>query len=358
MRINREAFLQKLSRLRPGLTTKGDTIEQSSCVLFKGGTMATFNGEVAVRSPTPKGLDFEGAVPAKKLLDNLEKWAEEEVDVLVDGGKLLIKGDRKVTTTPLFDAKLDLSVVGTPAKWVKLPPEFLEAVRYASSVAGKNEQKFETTCVHIMPKVVESSDGRQRVRYSVSTGSAKSTLIRAEAARAVADLDASACGDSEKWLHWRNPAGLIISARKFSLDYPDFGTLVEGVKGGHKLDLPKGLEGAAQRAGIYAAANGRGERITVEIVDGKKGKLIRVRGEADDGTHTESRDLKGYKGPNCSFAVAADLLADAVKRHADCALVGHRLRANGPNYVYLISLATKEGKGDAKAKDKGKGERS
>ena len=57
--INRELFLEQLESVQPGLSTR-EIIEQSSCYVFRGGEVITFNDEIACSQKCDIGI--EGAV--------------------------------------------------------------------------------------------------------------------------------------------------------------------------------------------------------------------------------------------------------------------------------------------------------
>jgi len=72
MKVNREAFLQCLETVQPGLSTR-EVVEQASSFIFKEGEVFSFNDELFCRNKSTLNSSFQGAVKADKLLNLLRK---------------------------------------------------------------------------------------------------------------------------------------------------------------------------------------------------------------------------------------------------------------------------------------------
>ncbi len=126
-RVKRENLLKQLEAVSPGLSAK-EILEQSSCFVFKGGEVLTYNDEVACRADCPLP-DIEGAVPAKPLLAILAKLPDDDIDVAIDEGKMIVKGKGRKTTIPMeAEVLLPVDNIDKPGEWKKLPSEFGEAL--------------------------------------------------------------------------------------------------------------------------------------------------------------------------------------------------------------------------------------
>src|SRR5258708_7902643 len=88
IRINREYLLSKLESVRPGLSPRAAIVQQSDCVVFKGGRLYTFNDDTAARAVLKMDGEIEGAVNADKMIEILRRWSCEEV-ALKDGSDRL-----------------------------------------------------------------------------------------------------------------------------------------------------------------------------------------------------------------------------------------------------------------------------
>ena len=187
MRVNREELLKVLQSVSPGLAAK-EILEQSSCLVFLDGKVATFNDEVACSRKSP--LDLTGAVKAKPLLELLGKLAEDDIEVEQSNGELLVKGKRRKAGVRMeAEVMLPVDAVEEPDEWMKLPAEFSEAVSIVHTCASGEESQFVLTCVHIHPEYLEACDKLQVVRYPLETGVEESTLVRAESLRKIVGYD-------------------------------------------------------------------------------------------------------------------------------------------------------------------------
>jgi hypothetical protein len=152
-----------------------------------------------------------------------------------------------------MDQEVSLPVEGIedPKEWIKLPEGFLDAVGIAQQCASTNESEFVLTCVHLHPKWIEACDQFQIVRYPIKTGLKESTLIRRSSLKSVVGMDVVELSQTENWLHFRNPSGLLISCRRYSQTYPILDAFLD-VKGA-ETTLPKGLESAIDKAQIFSS---------------------------------------------------------------------------------------------------------
>src|SRR4051812_26008035 len=86
VKIKREKFLNKLDRLRPGISVKG-IIQQSNCFIFDKNRIVTYNEEVACQIPGKIG-GFSGAFQADPLLKILGKLPDEFLELELKKEKL------------------------------------------------------------------------------------------------------------------------------------------------------------------------------------------------------------------------------------------------------------------------------
>jgi len=137
--------------------------------------------------------------------------------------------------------------------------------------------------------------------------------------------------EGEAWLHFRNSTGLILSCRRYLEDWPDLGKILE-VKGTRTV-LPKGLAEASDKAGVFSSENKQENQVKVEIKPGK----LRIRGQGISGWYQEVKKVT-YDGPELSFLIAPELLADIVKRHNDAFSPPNGVGRHSNRYRYIACL--------------------
>lgn len=343
MKLNRQEFLQRLDAVQPGLSPK-ELTEQSSCFGFRNGWVLTFNDEVACKAPSRLPKEFLGAVKAHHLLAQLREWTEDDIDVEWTDTFITIKGKGKKAKVPLVSEVLQRwDRVETPKEWYALSPEFSEAVGVVRHCAADDEKEgFITTCVNLCPDRVEAFDNNQLAVYRLDTGLPRAVVVRKEAIRHVLPLDMTEVADTENWVHFRNPAQVTMSCRKWFDEFEDL-TSYPDFEGDH-LVLPKGIADAARRAGVYSTENKDDPSVTVELrpASAKNPPLLKVTGRSDNGPEFEQYLAVAYAGPPFVFCIVPDLLQEIVKRHTECRITEDRLKVDGGKWVYVTSLGVAE----------------
>lgn len=340
MRVNRNEFLNVLESIQAGLTTK-DVIEQSSCFAFHKGWVYTFNDEISCRRKSP--LKLSGAVQAGPLLAILRKLPEDEVDVLTEDGFLVIKGKgRRSRVRMQEDVVLPFDKVEIPDEWKTLHTDFQDAVYVANQCVGKDESQYQTTCIHITKKYIEACDNHQAVRYKIKTPISEDFLVRGASIKHIISLDMTEFCESDSWIHFRNPTGLIYSCRRDLQEYEPLDDLLD--LEGEEVTLPKGLIDASSRAETFSAENADNNEVMIKIEDDR----LTIEGIGVSGDHKEIKKVK-YQGPMIAFTVGPKLLVELVKRYNDCILSPERLKVDTGKFQYIVALGDPE---EMKAKPK------
>jgi len=343
MKIIREDLLKKLESITPGLTEK-EVLEQSSCFVFKNGRIATFNDEVAC------SIDFEseieGAIKAKPLLELLRRLTESELTVTFEDKQLRIRGERrKAGIHAEEEVTLPVDSVDMPTKWRTLHNEFSEAVGIVGQCCSKDQSRFVLTCVHIHPEWLEATDNSQITRYPMKTGIKESRLIRWSAIKSIAGADVTEFGETENWLHFRNPDGLVISCRRYLDQFPSETSKVLNVTG-DEITLPEGLSDAVARASIFSKNSAeKEEQVEIHLKPG----AMRLEGRGFEGWYVESKKII-YNGAEVKFSTTPKLLVELVKRSNQCILGDRKLKVQTEKFVYVACTIVgkdkeKEGEG-------------
>lgn len=337
MRINRESFLHDLESVEPGLS-KREIVEQSSCYVFQNGRILTYNDEIACRIKGPFAKDFTGAVPHEPLLNILRKLAEEEIEVSNGDGELLIVGKaRRAGIRMEAEVNLPIANVELPKTWRELPAEFADAVRMVQHCASTDDSQFHLTCLHLHPDWIEACDNYQICRWNLKTGVEKSLLVRQSAIKHVVSLGMTELAETDAWIHFRNPKGLILSCRRYAEDFPDLTKFLR--VDGTPTTLPKGLVEAAEKAQIFSSENPEADRVVIELTNGK----LRIKSVGVTGWYRETKKVV-YNGEPLTFRIAPQILIDLVKQHNDFVLTPDRLKVAGQgNYTYVTCLGKPEG---------------
>ena len=331
MRIDRETFLNQLESVLPGLSTR-EIIEQSSCFIFKGKKVRTYNDEIGCTQDSC--LPIKGAVQALPLVAILRRLKEKNIEITIGKGKLLIKGKRKrIGIRMETEILLPIASIEIPKKWKNLPNDFADAVSIVQECAGKDESRFVTTCIHLHPKWIEACDNFQASRYKIKMAIEKPTLVRKDSLKYIVNMDMTQFSETKTWIHFRNSTGLILSCRRWVEEYPDISSVLR-VKGNITL-LPKGLKEAIERAEVFSAEDVEENRVIIHLQEGK----LKITGKGVSGWCSEFKNIK-YKGQPLSFTIAPNLLIELVQRHHTCEIAKGRLKVKVGKFTYVTVLGS------------------
>jgi len=223
---------------------------------------------------------------------------------------------------------LEMDAVEPPEKWKELPDEFNEAVKVVQSCASSDASQFLLTCVHIHPDYLEACDNFQLVRYPIDTGLKKSILIKRDSLKWLTGLDPTEMSATKSWMHFRNPAGLVLSCRRYVEDYQNMDDFL--VVEGTKTVLPKGIEETVDLASIFSADNADFNQLLVRI----KHDRIRIEGHGKSGSFCEDKKVI-YDGPSLDFQIAPDLFLAISKRAAECVVSAERIKVDTGKFEYV-----------------------
>ncbi len=334
--IERIKFHSILESVKPGVSAK-EVTEQSSCFIFCGGKVLAFNEEVYCEADSGLNEWIKGAVAAKPLLALLDKMNEDVIEVVEDDSVLAVIGKkRRADFRMTLDLAITPSVVTPPEEYQDLHPEFCNAIEQVQSCAGTDDSKFTLTCVHVHPKWVEACDNGQLCRYQIKTGFTTPTLIRRDAIKHVTSMGMTEFAESENWVHFRNPQGLILACRRYTDLYEDLSQFLE-VTDGVPTTLPSGLADAAARCEVFSGENIADNLVVVEIANNK----FKISGEGSSGRFTETKKTR-YAGPPLAFTIPPKMLVAVTERHAECILGSRQLKVDGGKWVYVSCLNSVE----------------
>ena len=333
MRINREKLLEQLESVMPGLSPR-EIIQQSSCFIFKKKKVVTYNDEIACTQDCL--LPFEGAVQAKPLIDILRKLKEDTIEVDTKDGELLIKGkNKRMGITMDAEILLPIETVENPEEWANLPDDFADAISIVQHCASGDETRFALTCIHLHPKWIESCDAHQAARYMTEMPIEKPILVRKDSIKYIVSLDMTEISETESWVHFRSPANLILSCRRWEEDFPELTDILKVT--GTPTQFPKGLVDAIDKAQVFSTENAEENQITIELQPDK----LRITGRGVNGYYKEITQIK-YKGKPLAFQIAPQLLADLIKRHNSCEILIDKIKVAAGKYTYVSVLQAKE----------------
>ena len=330
MKINREDLINSLEMVRAGLSAR-EFIEQSSCFAFSDGMVMTFNDEIACRKEVP--ISITGAVQAAPLIEILNKIDDPElkVDESEEGKLRFLAKNKRFWLVKDAEIFLPIDKVEVPEKWKSLPKDFTEAVGLVHHCVSSDESRFLLTCIHIHPEYVEACDNLQIMRCQIKTGLKKPTLVRGSSLKYITSLGMDQISLTKSWVHFKNPAGLIFSCRRYVEDYPDLSQFMKFE--GQDVVIPKGLTEAAERAAIFAEDKSGDPQVFIDL---SPGRLV-ITGIGISGKYEERKKV-AYEGTPLKFAIAPDLLKHISEKYTNAEINEGRLKVKAGHWEYLTVL--------------------
>ncbi len=330
--MKKETLLKALQIVKPGLANK-EMIEQSTSFAFMDGRVVTYNDEISISHPIPD-LGIQGAVKADKLYELLNRTAQEEIDISLNGNEVLIKaGKSKAGLTVQQEVKLPLEEIEISKSWKTVPPDLGKGLRFAMLSCSNDMSRPVLTCVHVNKQgQVESSDNYRISRYCLESKVPKGFLIPASSVKELIKYTPTEMAIGDAWAHFKTEEGTIFSCRVFNDTFPNIDTLldVQGVK----VLLPANLKVILERASIFAKRDHfLDEQVTLILQD----KQVKIRAEGDSGWFEESTPIR-YTDAPISISVHPVMLSSVLDRTKACVLANNAIKFQGEGWEHVVAL--------------------
>ncbi len=329
MKVDRKELLDLIKALEPGLSST-EMIEQSSCLVFTGGEIISYNDEVSVSTVCPYD-GFEFVVNGKSLITLLTKLKDKELDFELKKSELIIKGkNTKASLVTQAEILVPLEAIKIPNKWRRIPVGFLEGVQLCSFCAGKDSNKPIMKTIHIDKDYVEASDSLRATRAFLENNTTmKDLLIPANSVSNLAKYEPTQYAVVEGWIHFRNKEAVIYSCRVFEGEYPKTGKLYE--LEGDEIVLPDNLDVALDIASIFSNED---DSNFVEIKLSKN-KMV-VKSQNVSGKFERAIRIKNKE--EVSFTVNLNFFLQSVKKFEKM-IVGERtIVLTGDGFEHVMAL--------------------
>ena len=328
MKVKRSQLLKELHIVEVGIDVK-EGVEQSDCFVFTKGRVMTYNDTVACSVACC--LKVEGAIKAPKLLDMLNRSNDEEIEFIEDEKKLKYKGKKKrgyfvmqnTITLPFADVTI-------PTKWKRLPEGFYDAINLVKECAHKSIATH-MNCVHFAPNLIEACDSTQAGRCTIDTPFTKTTLLRKNVVKQVADLRLAGVGFTENWVHFHSKkGGLTISCHEVLDQYPTDKLTAIFQNTGEPTVLPSELKDIVKRTEVFLD--------DVNCLEVKiKGDFLKVTGKGPDGSHTEREKIE-HEGKDLTFNINPTLLKELSARNDKCEVSENIIKIEKDDFQYVTTL--------------------
>jgi len=335
MKIVRQELLNSLVAVQPGLDAS-EVVEQGTSFVFRNKEVITFNDEIAISAAVD--VDFECAVPSTKLIALLKRMKDEELDITVKNGELILTGVKATAGLPTEETiSLPVDSIDEMGDCKTLPADFCEAMTLCAPCAARDMSRPQLACVHVAGRYVEATDGFRISRYDLGAKvKMPEFLITAASAKIIAAYAPIEYSITDSWVHFVTKDEVYLSLRVFDDTYPPVAKQFDFK--GHTLELPKELSDVFSRTKLFSVEN----KVSVPLrVSLKKNKMTLYAASADG--WLEETIKVDYKDEPIEFQVNNDFFehAQSLLSHAvieDDESGTRRMMLTGDKLQYVICL--------------------
>lgn len=340
--VNVKDLVGVLNRVAPGLGAKENDI-QANCFLFKKGHVYTYNDEVSVSCKLPKGMkEIKCAVQAKEFLQLLSKMKEAEIDIEATKNELCLSSRRtKANFLIEEEIKMPVADIEIPKEFAALPDDFLYALKCCLPIVGKDLSKPLSTCVLLEGDRAVVCDVDKAGRYVFNKKHFKKPVyVPGASAKVVSRFDVAEFAIGSGWIHFKCKDSTIVSARTYydGQEMADFSSLLE--QKGTVIELPKDLEGALERSGIFTEARtgteGVLEDVYVGVTIGDDWCVLNC--DSPIGSYQEKIRVQ-YNGPRLAFYTSPELLLTALESHRKCEVCETFVKIYDDSFCHLVAVS-------------------
>jgi hypothetical protein len=332
--LPRESFLLSLESALPGISAK-ETVEQSTCFVFRDGWILSFNDEVACRAKSGLPKEFVGATKAEQLVTSLREFKGDFLKFSLSKDVLSITCTETEGLDVAWDNQILLPInnVERSKDWKDLDPDFVEAISLVRRCADKGGTEFIPSCVHITADFVESMGNFQAARWEVKTPLRAPFLVRRNAVQCITSLGVVEFSETDNWIHFRNSSKTVLSCRRYAnaSDFPDLSKVL--TVEGNLVSLPGGIVDVLKKCSIFTSQLGDDPRIRMTLCP----KRIKVVGTGVTGSYWKVYEIE-YEGRTLDFFAVPEVLMQVFQRHRECVISEDRLLVDMGNYKFVTIL--------------------
>jgi hypothetical protein len=347
-KVKRADLQEALEKVKPGLASGKEIIEQSTSFAFLSGRVVTYNDEISVSHPV-KGLEgFIGAIKAEELYKFLSKITAEEIEVDIHENSFRLKAGKSHAG---FTLQKEVTLVGflpleeikDKVKWKPIPKDFIESLKQVTFSCSKDMSTQLYTCVHIVDDgTIESCDHIRATRYHAEPLPLPTFLIPGTSAEdlvkyPVTKIYRSDTKKSGAWVHFKTDDDTVFSCRCYgeavydSLD----GFLNKDGKILAHITLPDSFGEILERAMIFSKKEHQyDEQMEIHVSSRK----LTVKAEGESCQFEEWTKMQGYTGEDFSFAICPRFFVGSLKLSSQCEVTDSQVVFSGKNWKHVIAL--------------------
>lgn len=332
MQVKRKELLELLSKLKPGLSTKG-IIEQMGHFIFLDERIFSYNDRICLSVEFKS--DFEFSVSADLLYGLLSRIEDEVVEVSCRDSILKIEG--KIVSSELATSSeqqvfevIDSMELSKERDWRTVPSGFVEGIQSCLFSASKDVSNV-LSGISVTNEAIVSSDDMRITEFKFEGMSP--FILPLSSALELVGYDFDQYFLEKVWVFFRNKqTGIFFCCRLLEGEFPDISGHFEFE--GQEINLPEKFSLKIETVSICAEGEFNiDKKIDIEI----GGNKVRCRGEREEGWVECNLDVE-YEGDAIKFGINPLFLLDILKRTDKMKIGVDRGLFQAENFRHLIAL--------------------
>ena len=360
MKLNRPKLLNILAAAKPGLAKK-EIIQQAAHFIFTGDAVATYNDLICIVYPYE--TDFRCSVHGEEFYRVLDSIKEDEVDIAVEDGQLLINSKKTkagLSTLVGDEERVEKMIDSLREKtsgrkfWKNLPDGFSNGVFLCMFAASKDLTTGVRCCVAVKDDRIYSTDSIRLSRYIMDDEIEGEMLIPATAAYELVKYPIEKYGYSEGWVHFLTKDGVEFNCRTMVGVYP-YNNIVKFFRDPREeITLPEELKDVLKVAAMLATGDVDTAKSVEITIDKDK---ITCKSEKERGWMIKTVDLEDYDGRKIIFWINPILFAQILEKTTSFFVVQKedfpdKAYFTTDSYQHVIALPSEEKDEDNEEEEK------
>jgi len=339
MEVNRAELLNTLNKVKPGLATK-EIVEEMTHFLFTGTDVISYNDRVCVHHPYE--TDFKGSVQSSKILETLNKYKTEMVDIVIeketeDSFMIIKSGKSRVVCAFVEDHKIFekaeslTTEIGSIDDWLEVPEHFIYGAYLSSFSAGKDASSGTATCIRVEGNLIWCGDQERSSRYELEE-EMEDFMIKAALVATIQDYNFTYYYVTKSWVHFIDDDNVTLSARRITgktLPYDKLFGKFEGTD----IDVPEGLKGSIDIASIMSSGDSESDKsvsITIEA------NVLTCEGRNNTGFSSSECEIE-WEGDRIEFHINPVLLLEVMTKASKISVGENASMFHNNQFMHLLA---------------------
>jgi DNA polymerase III sliding clamp (beta) subunit (PCNA family) len=350
--MKRETLLKAIECIMPGVDKAASPLGMDFLVFDKG-WLRSFNDSVSVSFFAESPKPIHCAVKAQELYKVISKMEGDNLRMVVEESRLVIKNPKTTLKMTLMEEKQlgvlkeRLASLDTDnLNWELLPKKFMDGLDLCIPGTKSDPTLGILSGVGFKENQILSTDNQRVSVYTMSGTIPNEFILPVEVVGDVVkyarDSDNVAITDS--WIHFKNPSELIISTRRMIGEYP-FDKIEKVIKDNSSskktkpYKFPEGLDKALDRVGILAEIGDRDTGFLPMVSLSKKGDFLFISGKKEAGEIEDKVEWKADAMPGeLEIKIAPEFLKKILKVTHEFQIGTNKncILFNSPNFKHLM----------------------